>query len=769
MIAAYALGGGLGHLTRVRAAVHSLGGDPDDLVVITSSPFATDRRVVGGSRIVTVPAALAADRQGLGAFIHDTLNAAAPTEIILDVFPAGILGELTAEVLDPSVPVRHLARSLRWNRYAPTLPADPPALATTYVLEPVGEEHQRYLIDHSATIAPLLLTDPEPHPARDGDDIVDPGQRALLDGTHQAVWLIVHSGPDHEILELVAYARDHAAATAGSSHEGGAGDHGGREPRFVLIAPSRPATLASDVAHLDVYPAWPLFAAADRVVTAGGFNAMRHASRCAERHLVLPFERRFDNQFARVQRMKRAVANNSSRPRSTAVSPEGTMNQATPRRAPVLGSTDTSWIDAAGAIHPPGTRPVPELDEGTDLIPEIDHIVVLVMENHSFDNYFGMLGRGDGFTLDADGRPTNINSDASGAEVRAYHLPHTTQPVTEPCPDWNNTHIQWNDGANDGFVRSESGRVAMGYWTDADIPFYWGLARTFPLCDRYFASTLSQTFPNRRFLQAGTARGEVKTDLPDLHEVAPNGTIFDRLNDFGISWKNYFGDLPEPALFPPVWFANQDKGATYDDFVKDAANGSLPAFALVTPRTDLSEENPQDIQEGEAFAASIINAVLESPCWPRTLMIWTYDEHGGYYDHVSPPEAVKPDEVEPKLESWHLPGSYDRLGFRVPCVVLSPYARPDHVSHVIHDHTSVLRTIETKWNLGAFTWRDANASNLLDCLDFDAPPAFLDPPSLPRPGIESHPDHHHDPTLSSVDKAHTVDVISHQGVTGEDH
>lgn len=408
-------------------------------------------------------------------------------------------------------------------------------------------------------------------------------------------------------------------------------------------------------------------------------------------------------------------------------------------KPPVLGSLTTSWFDPAGPVHEPGTRPAPHLPEGTDLLPQIEHIVVLVMENHSFDNYFGMLGRGDGFTLDDQGRPLDANPDADGNPVLAYHFETTRQPPDEPAPDWNACHIQWNEGRLDGFVRSGSGRTAMGYWTGEDIPFYWGLAKTFPLCDRYFASALTQTFPNRRFMWSGTAMGMVTTDIPPLDEVPPNGTLFDRLDDLGIEWRNYFGDLPEPALYPPVWFANPGRGRTYDDFVEDASRGTLPPFSLVTPRTDLSEENPQDIQEGEAFSARIINAVLGSPCWTRTLLIWTYDEHGGYYDHVPPPPAVPPDDIPPKLvPDVHLPGGWDRLGFRVPCVVVSPYARRDYVSHVIHDHTSVLRLIATKWNLGALTRRDANASNLLDCLDLDGPPAFAEPPTLPVPGKDAH-------------------------------
>jgi len=153
--------------------------------------------------------------------------------------------------------------------------------------------------------------------------------------------------------------------------------------------------------------------------------------------------------------------------------------------------------------------------------------------------------------------------------------------------------------------------------------------------------------------------------------------------------------------------------------------------------------------------------LLESPCWAHTLLVWTYDKCGSSYDHVAPPPAVKPDDVEPVLEDWHVAGSYDQLGFRVPCVVVSPYARPDHVSSINHDHTSVLRLIETKWNIGALTAGDANASNLLDCLDFESPPAFLHPPTLPRPAIEAHPEHFYDPTMASRDKAETVEVLGH--------
>ena len=177
--------------------------------------------------------------------------------------------------------------------------------------------------------------------------------------------------------------------------------------------------------------------------------------------------------------------------------------------------------------------------------------------------------------------------------------------------------------------------------------------------------------------------------------------------------------------------------AKASQFLTDAAAGKLPSVSYVDPNfSHQSEEDPQDIRVGEQFAAQIINAVMHGPAWPKTLLIWTYDEHGGYYDHVPPPRAIKPDNIPPEIHvPPDLPGAYDRYGFRVPAVIVSPYARKDYVSHVVHDHTSILKLIETKWNLPALTYRDANADNLLDSLDLTGKPAFLDPPTLPAPAL----------------------------------
>jgi phospholipase C len=450
-------------------------------------------------------------------------------------------------------------------------------------------------------------------------------------------------------------------------------------------------------------------------------------------------------------------------------------------------------------------------------------MVVLMMENHSYDNYLGMLqGRGEGLPLGPDGEPEVFNPATDGTAVQAFHLPSTVQRRGVPSQSWHASHLQWAEGRCDGFVTSaqnvqaearagaaaddvdtaaEAAAMGMGYWSERDLPFYYGLARTFPLADHWFSSCLGPTFPNRRFLIAGTAHGLIDDSPYDLLDYPPAGTIFDMLTRHGISWANYHpvaGDQPKwqhyarhkrkmarrrlmsvgrslPAVsqgvqkdiqftadvFPLGIGRYMQHVHSIDQFFADAADGTLPAFSIVDPDFDAcSEENPQDIRKGESFAAEVINSVLHGAGWPDTLLIWLYDEHGGYYDHVSPPPAVPPDDVEGRsmigssttLERCLrpvLPGlvrskknlvegpqRYDRYGFRVPAVIVSPYARPDYVCSEVLDHTSVLRLVEEKWNLPALTTRDAAATTPLDALDFTSPPAFLKPPSLPEPSLE---------------------------------
>jgi phospholipase C len=450
-------------------------------------------------------------------------------------------------------------------------------------------------------------------------------------------------------------------------------------------------------------------------------------------------------------------------------------------------------------------RPDPAATMGSDCLSQIDHIVILMMENHSFDNYFGMLkGRGEaGLPVDAGGVPSAVNVAADGSLIRLRRFDGTTQHHAVPSQSWNASHIQFDEGRCAGFVRSIEqtlpGRdpsVAMTYWTEEDLPFYYGLARAFPLATRWFCSCLGPTFPNRRFLIAGTAHGLID-DLPfGMADYPAAGTIFDLLTAHGISWVNYHhlsriqvhsrrlshvrglnflralaalvaGIFPQlrPAvqskiqatadMYPMGFLRWVNHLQSFNEFWVAARTGRLPSVSIVDPDfSRCSEENPQDIQSGEGFAAKVINAVMNGPAWPKTLLIWLYDEHGGYYDHVAPPKAVEPDGVPglnpmqrlPLLQLLRFtkyakqieaiddgPVTYDRLGFRVPAVIVSPYAKPGYVTDKVYDHTSILKLIERKWNLPPLTRRDAAAIDPLDALDFENPPHFLVPPRLPEP------------------------------------
>ncbi len=404
------------------------------------------------------------------------------------------------------------------------------------------------------------------------------------------------------------------------------------------------------------------------------------------------------------------------------------------------GASRTSSGPTTTTIPPhrrrgPGERWDPNKPEGTDLLPQIEHVVVVMMENHSFDNYFGMLGRGDGFTLGPDGKPTNSNPGPDGKPVTVFPFPSTCQTAS-PSQSWNATHHQWDHGKMDGFATYGRGTGPMGYWDGSHLPFYYSLARTFPLCDRWFASCMAQTYPNRHFLFAGTARGNITTTVDTLADPPPpNGTIFDALDRNSISWLDYYTDVPSVGLYLKYAEAHKAKLVSVEkQFYADAAAGTLPAFSLVEPNFGVqSEENPQDVSVGEAFVSRVVNAVMQSPNWPKTVLIYCYDEHGGYYDHVPPPPAPAPDGMGPKLKPGDVKDGYTRLGMRVPAVIVSPFSKKDYVSHVVHDHTSVLALLEHKYNLPAMTHRDGWADDLTDSLDFVNPPAFLTPPKLAPP------------------------------------
>jgi phospholipase C len=421
----------------------------------------------------------------------------------------------------------------------------------------------------------------------------------------------------------------------------------------------------------------------------------------------------------------------------------------------------------------PGSLPNPRLPAGTpnDALP-FDHVVIVMQENHSFDNYFGMLPmRGqplaDGFTFDANGHPLNDNP-VRGGRQRAFHLQGTCQPngVTQA---WNASHQQINGGRMDGFALTDT--EAMGYWDEPDIPFYYSMANTFCIGNRYFCSVPAQTYPNRRFLYAGTAQGMTATSSYTFNLPAPHhGSVMDNLAHHNVSFMEYFTDLPDSAIIPTNIERYPEHFTSIAQFFVDCALGTLPAVSWVDTEmgitsdigapigsylkdlpkplsSDLAnvlqlvesqggdEENPDDVALGERAVARIVNAVIRSPAWPRTLLIWNYDEHGGYYDHVPPPTAIMPDAIPPAVPKGGVQGAYNLYGIRVPNAVVSPYSRPHGVTDVVHDHTSVIATIANKWNLPALTWRDANAWDMTDYLDLTSPPALLHPPPLAAPAL----------------------------------
>jgi len=228
--------------------------------------------------------------------------------------------------------------------------------------------------------------------------------------------------------------------------------------------------------------------------------------------------------------------------------------------------------------------------------------------------------------------------------------------------------------------------------------------------------------------------------------LPPNGTIFTHLNSAGVSWADYnAGGLTGTTmnLYPASDLVFGSNAKPIAQFFSDAAAGNLPSFSLLDPDYGKqSQEDPQNIVVGESFLASAVHAIGSSPAWLKTILIVTYDEHGGYYDHVPPPVALAPDGVGPVLRSGESTyDGYARYGFRVPSIVVSPYAKRQHVSHVVYDHTSILAFLERKWNLPAMTHRDANANDLTDFLDLNAMaakrPTFPKLPPLPASGENS--------------------------------
>lgn len=379
----------------------------------------------------------------------------------------------------------------------------------------------------------------------------------------------------------------------------------------------------------------------------------------------------------------------------------------------------------------------------------IDHIIVVMMENRSFDHYFQKLPEYG--QPDVDVAPADFtNPDSDGNEIGIFH--QEAHCFVDTQHGWNGTAAQIGAGEMRGFVQSNegygetstsnlemyAGRRALGYYDQTDLPFYYWLANEFAIGDRYFASMPGPTFPNRMFLYAASSFGRVHNTIPD-----DTDTIVDHLEKRQISWKIYASSSPGLALFISKAHYFPEHVASIDQYFADAASGDLPQFAFVDPEIgvstgnyDTNDEHPPALaQIGQRFVAEVVDALTKSPAWARSALFLTYDEHGGQFDHVAPPEACPPDELAPDLMPGDTSGSFERLGVRVPFMVVSPWAKRHHVSHQVYDHTSILRFVEARFVMPALSARDANALAPWDMFDFDAPPR-MEPVSIAMPEID---------------------------------
>ena len=226
----------------------------------------------------------------------------------------------------------------------------------------------------------------------------------------------------------------------------------------------------------------------------------------------------------------------------------------------------------------------------------------------------------------------------------------------------------------------------------------------------------------------------MRNTFPSVATEFSARTIFEQLDDAGVSWKTYYSQIAFSQLYAYVRDTGADNLAPLADFFTAVAAGTLPQVTYIDPAffgEDQNDEHPpSNAQKGQKLVADVVQAVFDSPLWSHTALIITYDEHGGYWDHVPPPAACEPDAILPILNPSDTVALFDRYGVRVPLVVVSPFSRKKYVSHTTTDQTSALRFIQTRFDLPALTRRDANASALLEMFDFDNPP-FLTPPSLP--------------------------------------
>jgi phospholipase C len=356
----------------------------------------------------------------------------------------------------------------------------------------------------------------------------------------------------------------------------------------------------------------------------------------------------------------------------------------------------------------------------SELLAPVETIVVVMMENRSFDHYFGALALEEGASIDGL-TGTESNPDLRGNDIAVF--PSDYYVVEEDPPHgWDSSREQWNNGANDGFVRAHQsdgaqlGEVVMGYHTRAQLPTLYGLASNYVLCERWFASVMGPTQPNRFHMHLGHSAGLMSN--PDIGE-GPTGypSLFDRLTDAGVDSVYYSGGIPFPLAY-----GRTEGIEPMPNFFEAAAAGNLRPFVMIDPIFTAAgvvgndDHPPADIRMGQAFLRTIYEALAQSPQWNRCLLVITYDEHGGFYDHVSPPMTF--DDVYPEFR---------QLGFRVPSLVVGPHVRRGCATSVVLDHVSVPATVSRRFGLEPLNSRCDMANDIGSAID----PRYLDDPQPP--------------------------------------
>ena len=372
-------------------------------------------------------------------------------------------------------------------------------------------------------------------------------------------------------------------------------------------------------------------------------------------------------------------------------------------------------------------EPVEDCGSGTmglspeELLAEIDTIVVVMMENRSFDHYFGSATFLEGLGVDGlTGRETNPRLDGTAVPVFAM----TNLQPADPPHDWASCHLQWNIGGNDGFVREHemehpgSYDEVMGYYVRAQLPVLYALADNYTLCDQWYCSVMGPTWPNRFYLHAASSNGQTGNS-PESGLT----TFWDVLADSGITASNYYSDLAWiwGALVNPLTPFTH----SLDEFFSEAQAGTLPQYVVLDPNFGIlpggeggNDDHPShDITFGQIFLGSVYQALASSPQWERCLLIITYDEHGGFFDHRSP--GTRPDERR----------EFQQLGFRVPSLVIGPHVRRGCVDSTVLDHVSVISTATRRFGVPALNDRVTQTPDVSSAIN----PESLGNPQPPAP------------------------------------